>query len=177
MIPISLGITVHHHKHEDQVRVQDWKKEPLKSVWRGSYSVVLTTPPALKVTGKLLGFITSESIFVVQPIAQESGKKPSIWMHIPELQLTLQRWKQWSQSPALATPEAGQSVNGWSLRNQQDQWTMDALALNWTGAPSIYLSQNNILLYVSLRVDYHLKAYSALFISSYSLFFCGLLLL
>ena len=50
-IPVSLGITVHPHKPGDQVWIKDWKKESLRPVWKGLYTVILTTPTALKVTG------------------------------------------------------------------------------------------------------------------------------
>ncbi len=43
-IPMSLGITVHPHKPGDQVWIKDWKKEPLRPVWKGPYTVILTTP-------------------------------------------------------------------------------------------------------------------------------------
>ena len=49
IIPISLGITVHPHQPGDQVWVKDWKIELLKPMWKGSYSVILTPPTALKV--------------------------------------------------------------------------------------------------------------------------------
>ena len=43
-IPISLGITVHPHQPGDRVWVKDYKKEPLKPMWKGPYSLNLTTP-------------------------------------------------------------------------------------------------------------------------------------
>ncbi|KAK1346708.1 hypothetical protein QTO34_000568 [Cnephaeus nilssonii] len=35
----------------NQVWVKDWKKEPLKPIWKGTYPVILTTLTALKVAG------------------------------------------------------------------------------------------------------------------------------
>ena len=50
-IPISLGITAHPHQPGDQARAKDWKKEPLKPMWKEPYSVIVTTRTALRVAG------------------------------------------------------------------------------------------------------------------------------
>ena len=75
--------------------------------------------------------------------------------------LTLQRRKPPSWSPALATSEAGQSTQGWSLKNQQDGQKA-ILVINWTGTPPIHLIQNWALLCFSPRVDLYPKTFPPL---------------
>lgn len=50
-IPIPLGVGVHSYKAGDMVRVKDWKSQILQPLWAGPYTVVLSTPAAVKVAG------------------------------------------------------------------------------------------------------------------------------
>ena len=109
-IPVSLGITVHPHKPGDQVWIKDWKKEPLRPVWKGPYTVILTTPTALKVTG-IDAWIHHSRVKLAGPADDREEWETALDPERP-LHLTIQRRRQGSQSPALTTPEAGQSTHG-----------------------------------------------------------------
>ena len=50
-IPFSLGTTIHPYSPGDLVSVKDWKQQTVPRTWRGPYTVVLTTPSAVKVAG------------------------------------------------------------------------------------------------------------------------------
>ena len=108
-IPVSLGITVHPHKPGDQVWIKDWKKEPLRPVWKGPYTVILTTPTALKVTG-IDAWIHLSRVKPSGP-ADDCGEWETAFDPERPLHLTIQRRRRRSQSPALTTLEAGQSMH------------------------------------------------------------------
>ena len=49
--PIPLGNWIHIYQPGDELRVKDWKKEPLQPQWTGPHTVILATLTAVKVTG------------------------------------------------------------------------------------------------------------------------------
>ena len=96
-ILVSLGITVHPHQPGDWVWVKDCKKEPLKHMWKGPYSLTLTTHTDLKVEGIDAWFHYSR----VKPASlTDSQEKWETTLSLEEsLCLTLQRRKQPSPKP------------------------------------------------------------------------------
>ena len=131
------------------------EKEPLNPMWKGLYSVILTTPSALKVAGIDTWIHYSR---VKSASLTNSQEKWEITLSPEELLcLTLQRRIQLPQSPALATRKADQSMHGWSLRNQQGWQEVNVLVFNWAGTPPIHLIQNRALLRVSPGVDLYSK--------------------
>ena len=142
-VPISLGITVHPHQPGDQAWVKDWKKEHLKPMWKGPYSVILTTPTALKVAG-IDAWIHYSRVKPTSLTNSWGEWEAALSLEEP-LGLILWRRKQPPRSPAWTTLEAGQSTHGWSVRTQLDWQKADVLAINWIGTRPIYLMQNKAL--------------------------------
>ena len=97
-----------------------------------------------------LGSITPESDLKVCLIADRSGKWPSVQSNPCTI-----------LKPCFPTSEAGQSTQGWSLKNQQDGQKA-ILVINWTGTPPIHLIQNWALLCFSPRVDLYPKTFPPL---------------
>ena len=124
-------------------------------MWKGPYSVIWTTPTALKVAGIDTWIHYSR----VKPARPTNSWEIWEMAFSPEepLWLTLWRRKQPPQSSALATLETGQSMHGWSLRNQQGWQEVNVLVFNWAGTPPIHLIQNRALLRVSPGVDLYSK--------------------
>ena len=50
-VPFPLGEQIHEFMPGVQVRVKDWKHDLLAPQWKGLYTVILTTPTAVKVAG------------------------------------------------------------------------------------------------------------------------------
>ena len=119
------------------------------------YSVIVTTPTALKVAGIDTWIHYSR----VKPtsLTNSWGEWEAPLSLEEPLGLILWRRKQPPWSPARTTLEAGQPTRGWSVRNQLDWQKADVLVINWTGIPPTYLIWNRTLLCVSLWVDYHSK--------------------
>lgn len=46
---MSLTTDAHSFKPGDVVRVKEWKLQPLKTFWRGPFTVILSIPTAVKV--------------------------------------------------------------------------------------------------------------------------------
>ena len=96
-ILISLGITVHPHQPGDRVWVKDCKKEPLKPMWKGSYSLTLTTHTDLKVEG-IDTWIHYSRVKPASPTDSQEKWETTLSLEEP-LCLTLQRRKQPSPKP------------------------------------------------------------------------------
>ncbi|KAK1345548.1 LOW QUALITY PROTEIN: hypothetical protein QTO34_008006 [Cnephaeus nilssonii] len=103
-LPISLGTAVHPYKPGDQVWVKDWKKEPLKPTWKGPYSVILTTPTALKVAGLNNWIHHSRVKAAHQPSDAQPEWKVTADQKQP-LQITLKRMADLSDQPAARNSE------------------------------------------------------------------------
>ena len=48
-LPVSLTTDTHPFKQGDAVWVKEWNVQPLKSLWRGLFTVILATSTAVKV--------------------------------------------------------------------------------------------------------------------------------
>ena len=86
------------------------EKQPLNPMWKGLYSVILTTPTALKVAG-IDAWIHYSRVKSASPTKSQEKWEIALSPEEP-LCLTLQRRIQLPQSPALATRKADQSTQG-----------------------------------------------------------------
>ncbi|KAF4008056.1 hypothetical protein G4228_019607 [Cervus hanglu yarkandensis] len=91
-IYISLDIRVQPYLPGDQVWVKDWKKGPLKQMWRGPYSLILNTPTTLNMTG-IDAQINHSRVKPADPTDNQEMWEAALnlWEH---MNLTLGRWKQ-----------------------------------------------------------------------------------
>nr|XP_028563823.1 uncharacterized protein LOC114585388 [Podarcis muralis] len=102
--PCVLTESFHQFEPGDEVWVKDWQRAPLQPCWRGPYTVLLSTPTAVKVAG-------------ITPWVHHTRVKKAIfdWTVTPDpensLRLTISRHPV-DNRPAGVTPEADTSTHG-----------------------------------------------------------------